>query len=212
MIGIEQLLSEWDTAAEPPQLEAECRGEIEDDYSDGEAAGEAENGDDAVWNAGEVPDHASAAGRAYLNVLKKGGGITLLQEDKVTRAYHTKGILGLFGLFFNRRIRDTLLQWLNPRLTESGVPTITLRELNAYIGLEIATSLCPLNRLRDYWSTNELYGHQLFRSTMQRDLFLGIRAALTLHPVDTVPKEVKVRDPLWHCRSILNNILKKCAT
>ncbi|OWZ13351.1 hypothetical protein PHMEG_00013339 [Phytophthora megakarya] len=44
---------------------------------------------------------------------------------------------------------------------------------------------------------------------MRRDLLLGIRSALTLHPMDTVPEEVKLRDPLWHCRSILNNILKK---
>ncbi|KAF4131899.1 Transposase IS4 [Phytophthora infestans] len=47
---------------------------------------------------------------------------------------------------------------------------------------------------------------------MQRDLFLGIRAAITLHPTDMVPAEVKQRDPLWHCRSILNNILKKCTS
>ncbi|POM76208.1 Hypothetical protein PHPALM_6582 [Phytophthora palmivora] len=77
-----------------------------------------------------------------------------------------------------------------PSLIQSGVPIVSLREFNAYIGLEIATSICSLNRLRNYWSTNDLYGHPLFCSTMQRDLFLGMRAALTLRPIDTVPEEL----------------------
>ncbi|KAF4148799.1 Transposase IS4 [Phytophthora infestans] len=102
-------------------------------------------------------------GQRYIGGLEAEAGITLLQEEKAMRAYRKKGIPGLFELFFTRKLRNTLLQWINPRLRENGAPDITLLELNAYVGLEIATSLCPLNRLRNYWSTYELYGHPFFQ-------------------------------------------------
>ncbi|POM59005.1 Hypothetical protein PHPALM_36271 [Phytophthora palmivora] len=203
-MDIELLLSEWEPHAVVPHSEDSLEDDSDDEH-DEQVFGDTEGVDN-------VDERLENDGRIYVETLARNGGITLLQESKEKRAYRTKGILGLFALFFSRRVRDTLLQWLTPRLIQSGVPIVSLRELNAYIGLEIATSLCPLNRLRDYSSTNDLYGHHIFRSTMQRDLLLGIRAALTLHPIDTVSEEVKTRDPLWHCRSILNNILKKCAS
>ncbi|OWY97200.1 LOW QUALITY PROTEIN: hypothetical protein PHMEG_00032329 [Phytophthora megakarya] len=147
------------------------------------------------------------AGTTYISRLEAIRGITLLQEERTKRVCRNKGLMGLFALCFTRKLRVTLGK--NLRLQENGIPAIGLCELNAYFGLDIATSLCPLNHLRDYWSTNEFYGHPLFMLTMRRDLFLCIRSALTLHPMDTVPEEVKLCDPLWHRRSILNNILER---
>ncbi|KAF4132759.1 Transposase IS4 [Phytophthora infestans] len=212
-MDIELLLSEWEPEGNDRHGSQgnENDSEEESKGDDAECVGRDDGAVGGTMIGPRVDPDILRVGQRYIDGLEAEGGITLLQEEKAMRAFREKGILGLFALFFTRKLRSTLLQWINPRLRENGTPDITLRELNAYIGLEIATSLCPLNRLRDYWSTNELYGHPLFQSTMQRDLFLGIRAAITLHPTDTVPEEVKQRDPLWHCRSILNNILKKCA-
>ncbi|KAF4132614.1 hypothetical protein GN958_ATG18191 [Phytophthora infestans] len=95
---------------------------------------------------------------------------------------------------------------------EKGLPKIALCELNAYIELKIAISSCPLNGLWDYWSTNALYNHPPVQATIQKDRFFGVRVVLTLHSIDTIPEEVKIWDPLWDCRSILNNIFKESRT
>ena len=50
----------------------------------------------------------------------------------------------------------------------------------AYIGLELATSLIPLNQLRQYWSTSMFSGNTDFKRVMSRNRFMAIRGHLVL--------------------------------
>ncbi|GMF51630.1 unnamed protein product [Phytophthora fragariaefolia] len=75
-------------------------------------------------------------------------------------------------------------------------------EFNAYCGIEIAMSLCPMQDIAEYWSERQFIGQAAFKETMARTRFQNIRSALQLHAPDD-PTLDKLRDPLWHSRIIL---------
>ncbi|ETN15232.1 hypothetical protein PPTG_07395 [Phytophthora nicotianae INRA-310] len=96
-MDIELLLSDWERT-----LDQSPDAEEHDDSSDDELDGCSMPRDREVATEEEdaTSEEAASAGRAYLENLKQNGGITLLQEAKVVRAYQTKGKLGLFALLF----------------------------------------------------------------------------------------------------------------
>ena len=81
----------------------------------------------------------------------------------------------------------------------------------AYIGLEIAMSLVPLNAIKQYWEEKPFSGHQDFKDVMSRNDMQDIRGAtkfhLPLYDTDRVTK-----DPLWHSRVLLKHLQKQSAS
>ncbi|KAL3658789.1 hypothetical protein V7S43_016157 [Phytophthora oleae] len=108
-MDIQLLLSDWDDVVHDSLQNDDC--------VEGSDEGYGELGDDGgAGVAAELAVDEVTAGQEYLDTQKREGGITLLQEERVRRAYRTTGFLGLFALFFSCKVRNTLLLWLNPRL------------------------------------------------------------------------------------------------
>ena len=70
----------------------------------------------------------------------------------------------------------------------------TLKELCAFLGINILMGIHKLPKMRDYWSVDEGLGNTLIQKTMTRDRFLEILQ--NLHFADNLqklpPKELKV--------------------
>ncbi|OWZ01860.1 hypothetical protein PHMEG_00026682 [Phytophthora megakarya] len=83
---------------------------------------------------------------------------------------------------------------------------MTINEWNAYIGLEMAMSLCKLNEISDYWSTKPFLRQVDFGEVMGRSRFQEIRGKVTVCAPDSVSPAEKDRDPLWHTRYLLKHL------
>ena len=72
--------------------------------------------------------------------------------------------------------------WVNEKLKNKGLSTINENKFNAYVGLELVTSLVSVNDLKDYWSNEMFSGQADLKTTMGRDDFLEIRRNIILCP------------------------------
>ena len=109
--------------------------------------------------------------------------------------------------FFCNSIRD----WTNQKIGAAirSKQYISSTEILAIVGLDIASSLVPMNPLRDLWSDKPFSSSRDFNQVMGRDPFLKIRSHLTF----CMPDEGKgccnvlssnfLDDPLYTTRSIL---------
>lgn len=81
---------------------------------------------------------------------------------------------------------------------QKRLPNGALRtdELDAFIVLEIVTSLMNSNDLNDYWCSKLFFGNEEFKRVIGRDLFLKIRSSLKLYP--TYNNDTTFLDPLLH--------------
>ncbi|OWZ00780.1 hypothetical protein PHMEG_00027959 [Phytophthora megakarya] len=98
-----------------------------------------------------LPAHR-ATGNAYIDGIMRDSGLHIVREREVRAAYKERGELGLFSLFFTRDFRDSLRTWTNQILKEKGKPEVTVYELDAYMGLEIAMSFNPVTEMKELWS------------------------------------------------------------
>lgn len=137
-------------------------------------------------------------------------GLHVVTEAKVTKAYRDNAEYGLFGLFVTTAFRRSLLTWTSDALIARGQPKLTESEFNAYCGLEIAMSICPLSDIAEYWSNSRFLDQKGFVETMPRTRFQNIRSALQFHPFED-PTLDKLRDPLWHSRTILAHFQRRFA-
>lgn len=139
-------------------------------------------------------------------------GLHLLKPELIKRAYAHNKEMGLFKLFLNGSYLNCMRAWTSKELVGRGKRSKPLRmdEILAYLGLELATSVHCLNRLKDYWCTSDLMGISFFKKVMGRDAFLNIRAALRTY-ADYDP-DVATVDPLWHSRPILQHFARNAAT
>jgi hypothetical protein len=49
---------------------------------------------------------------------------------------------------------------------KKGESKVSKEKYMAYVGLEIATSLVPLNNIQQYWENKKFSGHQDFKDVM----------------------------------------------
>jgi hypothetical protein len=103
----------------------------------------------------------------------------------------------LFELFLPKRFWDAILQWTNDNLVEKLKKLITKEQFFAYIGLEVAISINPLDDIKDFLSTKKFFGVQDFRDVMSRNQFQLIRGSLAFRPIGCDPPDQKAKDPLW---------------
>lgn len=78
---------------------------------------------------------------------------------------------------------------------------ITIQEINAFLGLEIATSLTEFGDLKDYWSSKVLLGNVDFKKVISRAVFLDIRSRIKLNP--EYDHNLSKADPLLQSWNIL---------
>jgi hypothetical protein len=63
------------------------------------------------------------------------------------------------------------LKGTNDELVKKGESKVSKEKYMAYVGLEIATSLVPLNNIQQYWENKRFSGHQDFKDVMSRNDF-----------------------------------------
>jgi hypothetical protein len=103
------------------------------------------------------------------------------------------------------------LKWTNDELLKKGESKVSKEKFMAFVGLEIAMSLVPLNKIHQYWENKKFSGHQDFKDVMSRNDFQLIRGATKFHPPE-YDNELASKDPLWHSRVMLKHYQKNSAS
>ncbi len=88
---------------------------------------------------------------------------------------------------------------------------ISLSQQMAYVGLEVAMSIVPLNCIKNYWNSSMFLQQQDFGKVMSLEAFENIRANIVLHDLDLFNHEQAAHDPLYHSRNLLNHFLQSAA-
>ncbi|GMF51141.1 unnamed protein product [Phytophthora fragariaefolia] len=89
-------------------------------------------------------------GNAYIASLRDNSSLHVSIADQVVSAYDKKDEYSIFALFFTATLKDRLRKWTSEVLVAGGYTKITEREFNAYLGLEIAMSICPMNEIAEF--------------------------------------------------------------
>jgi hypothetical protein len=148
----------------------------------------------------------------YVKQLWDAADLHILQPGEVREAMGgSTPELSLFHLFLSRNFLDAVWRWTNESLEKKGRKRCTKIEFNAYIGLEMGMSLMKFNDIQKYWSSGCFLGHDTFRSTMSRDRFKQIRGCVCFSSPSFYDADEANADPLWTCRTLLDNFIKKCA-
>ena len=100
---------------------------------------------------GELGEDTSSPRQSnkYLWELEQSCSLKILQIEKVRKAYDKKHALGLFHLFLSKLWFKTLHRWWCKGMESKGRKKNTFDQFMAYVGLETAMSLVPLNSIKD---------------------------------------------------------------
>ena len=71
-------------------------------------------------------------------------------------------------------------------------------EILAAIGLELAMSICPLNRISNYWSEKCFGTNDDYRKTMSSKIFQEIRSNLNFTPEITESENTNIHRHIFH--------------
>ncbi|KAG6944005.1 hypothetical protein JG688_00017319 [Phytophthora aleatoria] len=145
----------------------------------------------------------------YIHNLASSSGLYLPEHKKIEKAYTTNGELGLFSLFITKEFRRRIQRWTNEGLSLRGHQVTSENEFDAYIGLELAMSICSLNDIAEFWSEKTFIDQRDFSDTMSRNRFQAIRARVKFHPLDATAGYGA--DPLWHSRVLMEHMQTKFA-
>jgi hypothetical protein len=119
------------------------------------------------------------SGNEYVRRLLRSAELKLLKPGLAYAAYDSEEKeQNLFHLFFSKAYLERVCTWTNPVLVNKRKKAVTLMEFTAYIGLELGMSLLKFNQLKSYWANASFLGHETFKSTMSRNHFMDIRAAV----------------------------------
>jgi len=131
-------------------------------------------------------------GISYIDKWIKQSELKLRSKKTVMKKFQKNGVQGLFELFLPDSFWMAIVTWTNEWLQDIGNKKnkITMPLLKAYVGLEIAMSIHPLNNMKDYWSDKK---------------FLGVGDLK-----EVLRLETKAQDPLWFSRSVMNTMLSNC--
>lgn len=73
--------------------------------------------------------------------------LSLLQPTKTKKAFQNNKERGLFHLIFSSKFFEACLKWTNDELAKKGESKVSKEKFMAYVGLEMAMSLVPLNNI-----------------------------------------------------------------
>jgi hypothetical protein len=147
---------------------------------------------------------------AYVKRLLDIADLHILQPGEVNLAYGSSSKqLGLFRLFSTSNYVETVCKWTNESLQQKGQKSRSMKEFQAYMGLELGMSLLKYNDIKQYWAEGCFLGHEIIRGTMSRTRFQQIRASVCLQSYDG---QTAANDPLWSRRSLLEQFIWKSAS
>lgn len=143
----------------------------------------------------------------YIQYLKNSRDLLLHNPTTVLNAWRKDGPMGLFLLFIT--MLKSMLVWTNQAMEAKGLPPVKMSEFRAFIGLEMGASLIGFNSIKDFWSTKDFKGSNVYRDTMPRTRYEQIRANFKIHPPSDNSTD-QFEDPLSFCRLLLSNFQKRC--
>ena len=144
----------------------------------------------------------------YIQHFITDSGLHLLRDNQTRSAFVKGRERGLFHLFLTQGFLTNMKIWTNEKLRMKHHTPMSREFFLAYLGLEIASSLCPALCLKDYWSSKAFVGNRDISSVMGRDAFLRARANIKHYP--EYNDEIASRDPLWHSRAMLDHFQTNC--
>lgn len=148
---------------------------------------------------------------SYINDwMEQSDHLFLKRKKHIINSFENKGPLGLFHLFMSPSFFENVIQWTNVNLSNKGKTEMTMKEFNAYVGLELAMSITNNNSIHEYWSNKPFVSVKGFQDVMSRTRFQNIRGSLQFRPNGIDTHSIKHKDPLWHSRSIINELVTNC--
>jgi hypothetical protein len=107
---------------------------------------------------------------------------------------------------------ETVCRLTNEVLKKKGLKSCTSVDFFAYIGLELGMSFLKSNSIKSYWGNGSFMGHETYKQCMPRNCFEQIRASVWFCSMNSYNSEMASSDPLWFCRSLLDQFIKKSAS
>jgi hypothetical protein len=95
----------------------------------------------------------------YIANIMNNSFLSILQPPRVTAAFLKDHEKGLFDLFLAPTFWSGVLKWTNEYLYKNGKKMITMDQLMAYIGLELAMSIVKIGSIHAYWKEARFTGH-----------------------------------------------------
>jgi len=163
--------------------------------------------DDLVSDGIEVTFHKKIPHRVdndntYLQLINRSSGLYVSRANDVL-ASAQKGALYLFWLTFTKSfVTNIVLPATNCRLQSKGKLSVTQTELNAFLGIEIISSVLCVHRLRNMWARSNFKGNAGVKETMGRDRFYTIRRNIGLGMYERKNDLNPSYDPLWSTRPL----------
>ena len=98
--------------------------------------------------------------------------------------FTNKGEVGLFNLFCNDSIKNSVFEWTNKGTEALCSPYRTTKhDLGLFTDIEFAMSLNPLPDIKDHWSSKIFVGNSVFSTFQSRNAHLDTRHNVEFHPV-----------------------------
>ena len=163
----------------------------------------------AIGNPAEPPIPQEIGLSTYLDDICAGSELYIKNRRQVQIVYEKEGLYGLFSLFVTPLFKNHIMEWTNNRLHKAGHPLLTMAELDAWIGLQLAMSIVPLANMRDFWKDDPLLGQEFFKALMPWDRFLKIRAKLAVHNCMDISMFQKAKDPFWDFRFMMRHFQER---
>ena len=199
---------------------AESQGDVYSDDDDRESNSEEVGSDEVnegLENIVQADDGneemVPSVDNEYIRSLLRSADLHILQPGQVSAAYgKSEKEVELFHLFMTKNYLGTMSKWTNEVLIGKGRKPTSNPEFFAYIGLELGMSLLKFNEISKYWSRGSFLGHDTYKDTMSRQRFQEIRSCVRFHSQSSYDAELASSDPLWFCRSLLDQFIRRSAT
>lgn len=124
------------------------------------------------------------------------------------RTKREKSPLQVFSLFFTVALLQMIVIQSNGYASEKGDSLdLTIEELQAFLGINLAMGMLRLPQVRDYWAHDEIFSTPWFPSIMARDRFFKIMRYI--HVVDNSLQKKKGEDgydPLFKVRPLTDHL------
>ena len=153
------------------------------------------------WELTEISESTDSLPRRELPQFEHSSGPT-------ERTIRENTPLKIFQLFITQPILELIIQQSNLYAMQAGeFLSLSVEELLAFIGLNVAMGMVRLPRLHDYWSTKPMFRMPWFSAIMSRDRFFKI--SRYLHLVDSSKQQKRGEmgyDPLYKVRPLVDKV------
>lgn len=106
---------------------------------------------------------------------------------------------------------DCIRKCTSRKQINRGMPdnSITTCEMNAFLCLDIATSIMKFNELKNYWSSKIFRRSIHFKNAISRKMFLNIRSCINIYP--EYDQKLASVYPVFYSQNLLQSFAQNAA-